>query len=132
MTVLADANVLIALTVVDHEHHQSALDWFDSLDEPLATCPITQGSLVRFLIREGVACATAAEVIEQLTSQSWHHFVPDDIPYRSTLLSMVVGHRQVTDAYLASLAQRHEATVATFDKGMASIYPNNVTLVRGT
>ena len=31
----------------------------------------------------------------------------------------ILGHRQVTGAYLVELAKRAEATLATFDKGLA-------------
>jgi uncharacterized protein len=47
---LADGNLLVALVVVDHVHHELATAWFEH-DEPLlATCPITEGTLVRFLV----------------------------------------------------------------------------------
>ena len=51
--------------------------------------------------------------------------------YDSNLLSLVAGHRQVTDAYLAALATRHDATVATFDRSMAVLHPNSATLIEG-
>ena len=53
MTVLLDANVLIALLVEDHVHHGAAENWFTGMSGNFATCPITQGSLIRLLIREG-------------------------------------------------------------------------------
>ena len=59
MTVLLDANVLIALLVDDHVHHAAAENWFAGLDGNFATCPVTQGSLLRLLIREGQPTATA-------------------------------------------------------------------------
>ena len=53
MTVLLDANVLIALLVDDHVHHGAVENWFVGMSGNFATCPITQGSLMRLLIREG-------------------------------------------------------------------------------
>jgi toxin-antitoxin system PIN domain toxin len=129
VTVLADSNVLIALAVADHEHHAAARRWFEGLNEPLATCPITQGSLVRFLIREGIAGSAAGRVVEAIQAQDWHRFIPDDVGYDSSMVSLVAGHRQVTDAYLAALATRHDATVATLDRSMAVLHPNSVTLI---
>jgi uncharacterized protein len=32
----------------------------------------------------------------------------------------IVGHRQVSDAYLAELARRHDGRVVTLDKGFAA------------
>lgn len=45
MTVLLDANVLIALVVAEHVHHDAAADWLMASDTGFATCPMTQGSL---------------------------------------------------------------------------------------
>ena len=59
MTVLLDANVLIALLVEDHVHHAAAENWFTGMSGNFATCPVTQGSLVRLLIREGQSAAAA-------------------------------------------------------------------------
>jgi len=53
VTALLDANVLTALLVDDHVHHQAAENWFAGMTGKFATCPITQGSLMRLLIREG-------------------------------------------------------------------------------
>jgi hypothetical protein len=47
VTILLDANVLIALLVNDHVHHSSAETWFLGVTDGFATCPITQGSLIR-------------------------------------------------------------------------------------
>ncbi|MDR0627688.1 MAG: hypothetical protein LBG11_10630, partial [Bifidobacteriaceae bacterium] len=44
----------------------------------------------------------------------------DDVPFREVRMAGVVGHRQVTDAYLAQLARRHGAKFATFDQGAAA------------
>ena len=59
MTVLLDANVLIALLVDDHVHHEAAESWFTDMAGNFATCPITQGSLMRLLVREGQSAAAA-------------------------------------------------------------------------
>ncbi len=53
MTALLDANVLIALVVTEHVHHDAAAEWLPAADTGFATCPITQGSLVRFPVRTG-------------------------------------------------------------------------------
>jgi predicted nucleic acid-binding protein len=53
VTALLDANVLIALVVAEHVHHDAAAEWLSASDETFATCPITQGSLIRFLLRRG-------------------------------------------------------------------------------
>lgn len=130
MTVhLADGNLLVALTVTDHVHHHVAVDWFDRTEPELATCPITQGTLLRFLIREGQPVALAVGLLDAITTQPWHRFWSDDVSYRGEHLIGVIGHRQVTDAYLVALAREHSGTVATFDRGLAALHGDDVTLL---
>jgi predicted nucleic acid-binding protein len=43
---LIDANVLITLVVVEHEHHELAEAWFESQPEVLL-CPTVEGALPR-------------------------------------------------------------------------------------
>lgn len=48
MTWLADGNVLAALLVKTHVHHERAHQWFGRLkNDRFATCPTTQGTLLR-------------------------------------------------------------------------------------
>ena len=105
MTVLLDANVLIALLVDDHVHHVAAENWFVGISGNFATCPVTQGSLMRLLIREGQSAATAQAVLGGVSADPRHEFWPDDVEYASVPMEGIIGHRQVTDAYLARLAR---------------------------
>lgn len=129
MTVLLDANVLIALLVDDHVHHVAAENWFTGLDRNFATCPVTQGSLLRLLIREGQSAATARAVLSGTTANPRHEFWPDDIPYTDVPVQGLIGHRQVTDAYLAQLARTRRARLATFDRAMAKLHSDVADLV---
>lgn len=126
---LADGNLLVALTVVDHIHHDAALGWFERTEPVLATCPITEGTLLRFLIREGRPALDAIAVLDALRQQAWHRFWPDAVPYESAYLIGVIGHRQVTDAYLVALARHHGGRVATLDKGLAALHGDEVHLL---
>lgn len=125
---LLDANVLIALTVVDHVHHEVSARWFVSV-EAFATCPITQGSLLRFLVREGAAAVDAGRFLEGITADPRHHFWPDELGYDRVRLGRVVGHRQVTDAYLAALAGARGGRLATIDQGLAAVHHEVTDLV---
>jgi len=49
---LIDANVLITLVVVEHEHHELAEAWFESQPEVLL-CPTVEGAMMRYLVRLG-------------------------------------------------------------------------------
>lgn len=46
-------------------------------------------------------------------------FWPNSLSYADVDLNHVVGHRQVTDAYLLALARTHSATLVTFDAALA-------------
>lgn len=126
MTVLLDANVLIALLVDDHVHHTAAENWFGGMPDNFATCPVTQGSLLRLLLREGQSAAAARAVLTQATANPRHEFWADDLAYTDVPTAGIVGHRQVTDAYLAQLARSRDARLATFDQAMAKLH-NDVT-----
>lgn len=129
MTTLLDSNVLIALAVQDHVHHDAAERWLADFDVDFATCPITQGSLMRVIIREGRSTPEALSLIDQISIDRRHSFWPDDVSYTEVLLSGVMGHRQVTDAYLAQLARRHAGRLATFDRGLAELHSDVVNRV---
>ncbi len=129
MTALLDANVLIAVAVVDHVHHEWAEAWFAALDRPYATCPITQGALIRLVIGHGATGEQAVRVLAAITSRDAHEFWPDDLGYGEVAMAGVIGHRQVTDAYLAGLARHRDAQVATFDHGLAALHPDVAVLL---
>ena len=129
MTVLLDANVLIALLVDDHVHHAAAENWFAGTSGNFATCPVTQGSLFRLLIREGQSAATAQAVLTKTAANPRHEFWPDDLSYTDVPVQGIVGHRQVTDAYLAQLARARGARIATFDQAMAKLHHDVADLV---
>lgn len=125
---LLDADVLIAPVIVDHEHHAEAARHVAEL-ERVAICPITEGALVRFLFRVGESRATVMRLLLSLHESSRCEFWADDISYVDVDLGDVVGHRQVTDAYLAVLARHRGATLLTFDPAIAASRPDVVTLL---
>ncbi|GAB7143843.1 TA system VapC family ribonuclease toxin [Mycobacterium riyadhense] len=129
MTTLLDANVLISLVISDHIHHDWAEEWLSTTDVGFATCPITQGSLVRLLVREGQTAAMARKIVGSITRDARHEFWPDSLSFVDVELAGVVGHRQVTDAYLAQLARKHGGRLATFDQGLAQLHSDVAELV---
>lgn len=129
---MLDANVLIALAVVDHVHHESVETWFSSLDDYFASCPLTQGALIRLVLRGGGSADQALHVLRSVTSQSRHDFWAADRAYEEIALAGVIGHRQVTDAYLAGLARHRGGRLATLDGSLASLHPDVASLVETT
>lgn len=128
MTTLLDANVLIALVVADHVHHDAAEQWLATTTR-FATCPITEGSLVRLLVREGQPAAAAQALVTEISADDRHEFWGDDVSYRAVPVTGVIGHRQVSDAYLAQLARTHGGRLATFDQGMAQLHSDVADLI---
>ncbi|MDQ2880121.1 MAG: PIN domain-containing protein [Actinomycetota bacterium] len=129
MTTLLDSNVLIALAVHEHVHHDAAIAWLISHDKPVATCPITQGAMIRMLLRRGVRPDQALNQLEIIAAQPRHEFWPDQVPFTDVALTGVIGHRQVTDAYLAQLARHNTGRLATFDQGLAQLHADVAHLV---
>ena len=129
MTVLLDANVLVALVAEGHVHHEAAESWFEALGDHHATCPVTQGALIRIALRKGAPASEALDSLASVTSHPLHEFWADEVGYDEVDLRGVMGHRQVTDAYLAGLARHRGGMLATFDQGLAALHSDVVALV---
>lgn len=127
-TFLLDANVLIALTVAEHEHHEPAVAWLTTIDR-FAVCPVVEGSLLRFLLRIGESMETASAVLVGVRASERCEFWPDSISYADIDVSTIRGHRQVNDSYLAALARQEAGRVATFDAALAARHPESCHLV---
>ena len=131
MSFLLDANVLIALFDEQHVHHDTVVEWLVACEDGIATCPIVEGALVRWITRilgaSGAAAATAE--LDKLAADPRHEFWPDDLPYSAVSWRGVLGHRQVTDGYLAELARFNRGRLATFDRGLAALHPDIAYLV---
>lgn len=128
---LLDANVLIALATPEHSLNERAAAWF-RLGHRFATCPITQGALVRFHMRAGVdATADSAKLLlESISSLPRHEFWPADVSYLEMPAAGIIGYRQVTNAYLALLAHKHGGSLATMDEALAALHAATV-LIKG-
>jgi uncharacterized protein len=126
---LPDINVLIAVTWPSHIHHGIARSWFASnTSNGWAACPFTQAGFVRIssnpaIIPDAVTPREAIAALRGLTSVGKYEFWPDDLSFAENELptDLLVGHRQVTDAYLLGLAIRRGGTVVTLDRGVADL-----------
>jgi hypothetical protein len=58
-----------------------------------------------------------------------HEFWADDAAFDAVSFDGVIGHRQVTDAYLAHLARVRQGRMATFNQGLAKLHPDVADLV---
>lgn len=127
---LLDTNLLIALAWPHHIHHASAHTWFRrSGRDAWATCPLTELAFVRIssnpkIIADAVAPRDAVAALVSIIALPGHRFWADDVAPTSalTLTSLaLVGHRQVTDAYLIALVQHHDGKLATLDRNIADL-----------
>ena len=128
MIALPDVNVLIAIAWPEHTFHTPAVAWFDAhADGGWATCPISELGFLRIsanasIVETPVRPNEAAALLAELQLVGDHHFWTDDVQPSTAWsfpLDRLVGHRQVTDAYLLALCRQHGGTVATFDRGLA-------------
>lgn len=122
---LLDGNVLYAQIGQAHVHHASAQQWFADQAGAFATCPITQGSLLRLAMRlGGCGIGQALAVLKAVTAHPKHCFWPDELPCQTVRWAGVTVHRQLTDAYLAALARHHSGKLASFDAGLVAMHPD--------
>ena len=128
MRALLDVNVLIALFDAGHTMHARAMAWLENQGAAgWASCPITQNGVVRIMSQPGYPTARpAAQVAQRLElacKAPEHAFWAADVSLLSPGVinwQRVLGHRQVTDAYLLALAVRNNGKLATFDRRLTT------------
>ncbi len=127
---LLDANALIALGWPKHEHHESMHRWFERhARDGWATTAFTQAAFVRVVSQPAFAGRTiavpqVAELLLRSTAHPKHRLLPLDFGLEQVLgccTGGLLGHRQITDAYLLTAAARHDGALVTFDGSVASL-----------
>lgn len=130
MRYLLDANTLIALCWSEHVHHKAAMAWFKShAKQGWASCAFTQAAFVRVILQpafsgESLQANEVIELLARTTSHPKHIYLAVDFDMRAVqavCTGGLLGHRQITDAWLLATAVRHQARLVTFDKGVASL-----------
>ena len=132
MTWLLDGNVLVALAIDSHVHHHRAHEWFDSLGgDRFATCPLTQGTLLRMHMRSAAdqSAAAAWRALQGVTSHPRHAWWGDALSFLDVPHRHLQGSAQVTDAWLAELARRRGGRLATLDSGLAILHSDVAVLL---
>jgi uncharacterized protein len=127
---LLDANVLIALSWPTHEAHESVQRWFAKhSNRGWATCSFTQAAFVRIVSNpafspDAVTPNEAMTLLSANLQHPAHEFWKGDIPFVDAVKAFrqgIVGHRQVTDAFLLGLAIHNKGRLATMDRGVISL-----------
>ena len=123
MKSLFDVNMLIALLDANHPDHAKAMLWFRrNARDGWATCPLTENGCIRILSQSSYPNSTniedAVTRLRSIKDAPHYEFVPDDISLFDGMtadISLLSGHRQLTDAYLLALAVKHEMRLVTLD-----------------
>jgi hypothetical protein len=78
---------------------------------------------VHMRLAEDTSASAAWSVLEAIHQMPDRVFWNDGFSYREVPHAGLVGLTQVTDAWLADLARRHEAKLATLDTSLVAIHP---------
>jgi toxin-antitoxin system PIN domain toxin len=130
---LLDVNILVALAWPGHIFHEQAESWFARRGaKAWATCPFTETAFVRILANPSFSASAVRpqEAIRALSisvKHPGHRFWPAEIGAVDALHSFqdrLVGHQQVTDAYLLALAMKKGGKLATLDRSVLALLPS--------
>jgi uncharacterized protein len=129
---LLDVNILLALTMPTHVHHNAAHDWFSHAKASgYATCQLTQLGFLRLSMQPAVVkipllFSDAMQVLEQITSSPGHSFWQQSsalTDIQREIQTCIHGHNQLADAVLLDLAIRNKGQLATFDRRIPKLLP---------
>lgn len=139
---LLDVNVLLAMAWPRHSSHTTVQKWLARhAHEGWASCPLTEAGFVRIISnpafsRDALSLKQAVALLKTNLEHPAHRFWPATLSLNEALciVGNVVGHRQVTDAYLLALCVARKGTLVTLDKsiaGLASGVPGRPVIVIG-
>jgi uncharacterized protein len=135
-TFLLDVNVLIALGWPNHPFHAQATRFMNGRHQ-WATCAITQLGFLRIslnptVVGVKVSMADALGVLHGMVRDKRHCYLDSPVApnQAASAFTHVLGHSQVTDAFLIYLASANKATFLTLDARLRGL--PNVTLLAQT
>ncbi len=128
---LLDTSVLLALGLDDHVSNDVAEQWLVSQTAPFATCPLTQLGFLRIVkqLHRDISIHQIGAILESICNDERHLFIAADLDVRDADWRLILGHQQITDAYLAALARQNDLKIATFDRGFVVTHPDVAVLV---
>ncbi len=130
MSYLLDANALIALIWPTHEHHPRMISWFrQHAQSGWASTALTQAAFVRIACQpafsgRSIPIDEVADLLLRNLAHPQHRLVALDFGFADVLTTCsggILGHRQVTDAWLLTTAIRNGRKLVTFDTGLAQL-----------
>lgn len=123
MRALLDVSALLALMDPVHTAHGRMQSWMlDDGAAGWASCAVTQLGFVRVTSQAAYPNSrqpsVALSLLSQAASQTDHEWWDADLPLTDARFdgARLLGHRQVTDAYLLALAIHHGGRFVTLDR----------------
>ena len=111
---LLDVNVLLAAIWKDHPHHARAFRWLEG--KQISVCPLSELGFIRISTNPKAIhspMGKARQLLQEFLTERAAKRIPDDLPALETHPQKT---EQVTDSYLASLAEKHGMKLATLDE----------------
>jgi toxin-antitoxin system PIN domain toxin len=124
---LLDVNVVIALVEPGHQHFQRAQKWFSSFTKGTwGLCPLTEAAFLRITTNPAFqpgprSMQQAIAVLQMMKSHPRHLYwnIGDSwVDITTPFARRILGHQQVTDAFLLGLAIKEDGVLVTFDRGL--------------
>ena len=126
---LLDVNVLLAIAWPNHQFHAAAIAALSGRNR-WATCALTQLGFIRLSSNPAAVGAIkrpqeAAGILAAMVADSLHVYL-GSLPSPASedcrdAFAKLLGHQQVTDAYLLRLAAASKAVLVTFDRRLESL-----------
>lgn len=126
-TLLLDSNALLALAWPNHQYHREVIARLErEPGMPWATCALTQVAFVRLSSNPAVVGmrktpSQSLAMLSELVSDSQHRYLEalPSLPSVERHFQRLLGHNQVTDAYLLAVASTNRAVLLTLDRRIA-------------
>ena len=80
-------------------------------------------------LRRDLSIHEIGAVLVSICGDRRHRFVAADNDVRAADWRLTLGHRQITDAYLAGLAREHELRLITLDRALVETQPDVAVLL---
>lgn len=114
---LLDVNVLLAAIWSQHPHHTKAFAWLKGKE--IVVCPICELGFLRVSTNKkafNIPMQDARTSLVKFKQERSAESIADDLP---ALDSKADKSEQLTDAYLADLADKHGLMLGTLDGGIS-------------
>jgi uncharacterized protein len=121
---LLDVNVLIALTDEGHVDHSIMMKWFATPGLNWGLCAFSEAGFLRIAANPSAGKLTVEEatyILATLVKLPGYRFWPITAGWASLaapFAERVLGHQQITDAYLLGLAIKENGVLVTLDKAI--------------